>query len=234
VKTTLLAAYGTVVLLTSISLGQAQNISLLDTGAGLYAENNGAVLVDPNWKVSLLSTNPPGQTPPAGIPNGNAYLVPNPLFTSYVGYPINTSWAPNDTTSTWLTYSTPTYLGGDSADEVFQYEMSFKALSSGEIGINFISDNYSKLYVNGQYLGANSSINSFAYWLSTPLQLAVTAGNVYTVDLEVENIVLLDDNPTGGRVEFTGNVNAVAVPEPSCLWIGLGLPLISLFCRRIA
>lgn len=209
---------GTLAFLVFISLDttvRAQNISSLNTGAGYYAANNGAVIVDPNWTVSLLSTNPPGQTPPEGIPNGKAYLVPNPLFESNIGYPINTSWIPNDSTSTWITYSTPTQLGGDSTNEIFQYQLTFKAVTGGVVGINFTSDNNAQLYVNGVFIGAGPTENSFATWLSTPYQITVTAGATYVVDLDVQNAILPLSNPTGARVEFTGDVNAVAVPELS-------------------
>jgi hypothetical protein len=203
---------------------QAEDISNLDTGAGSYAVNNGAVIVDPNWAVTLLETDPAGQTPPGGIPTGAAYLVPN-----NVGYPLDGYWLANTPTSSWLTYATPTPRGADLTDGTYQYQLTFTAASSGVIGINFLDDNAGTLFINGDNLGSNPG--GFSAWLATPITYAVTDGDSYTVDLDVVNGRQGDNDPTGARVEFSGDVNvdavAAAVPEESSLLVNgalLALP----------
>lgn len=196
----------------------AENISLLDTGAGLYSSNNGAVIVDPNWKVKLLQTIPPGQTPPGGIPTGAAYLVSN------IGYPQDGTWVANDATSTWITYSTPTQTGPDFTNGVYDYTLTFEALNSGTVDLNLLSDNTGYLLLNGNVVGNNP--NEFKSWLTTPDQFSVVANTVYKVDFLVGNDALNDHDPTGARVEFTGDVNVLDLPEPGSLalfCVGLGL-----------
>ena len=188
-------------------VAQAQNISSLDTGAGLYNANNGGVVIDPNWTVSLLSTVPAGQIPPGGIPDGNAYLVPN-----NIGFPFG-YWLPNNATSSWITYSTPTQVGGDLTADTFQYQLTFTAANSGTVDVSWLSDNDSTLYLNGQLLGTvpdplvpnPNNYTTFDQW-NTPIALNLTANTQYTVDLDVYNIPQDSGNPTGGRVEFSGDV----------------------------
>jgi hypothetical protein len=235
----LFAALAVLLIAFSGVSAQAQLISSLNTGAGLYSINTtaNAPIVDPNWSVSLLSTNPPNQTPPGGNPNGMAYLVPNDA-----GYPINTYWLANDATSTWLTYSTPTQIGADQTGDTFQYQLTFQATSTGTAYVNFLTDNTDTLAVNGGiyngtyqsplngniYNGTiiGSNPNMYSAWLPNNngqgLALSLTAGTVYTVDLDVYNIPQSNGNPTGGRVEFTGDVTVAAVPEPSTWALMLG------------
>lgn len=215
---------------------QAENISSLDTGAGLYDVNNGPSLVDPNWSVSLLGTVPANQTPPGGIPTGAAYLVPN-----NIGFPFG-YWLPNSPTSSWLTYSYPTQVGGDVTDDTFQYQLTFTADNSGTIDINFLSDNTGTLYINGDDLGSNPA--QYSSWLATPIDYAVTAGSTYTVDLDVNNTPQSSGNPTGARVEFSGDVgvdgplnsvNGNAVPDATGSVINLAfaaLPFAASLLRK--
>lgn len=201
------------------------SISSLDTGAGQYDANNGAVLTDPNWTVSLLSSSD-HETPPGGNPNGAAYLVPN-----NIGFPFG-YWAPNDTTSSWLTYSTPTQVGGDNTSGMYQYQLTFTPANSGVVNVSWLSDNGSWLYVNGGgynnvQIGSKpgTDYSTFQTW-NTPVGFNVTAGTQYTVDLDVFNAPQGYGNPTGGRVEFTGDVSVdpvdspSAVPEPATLISG--------------
>lgn len=203
------------------------NISSLDTGAGQYGANNGAVLTDPNWSVSLLSA--PGGTPPGGNPNAAAYLVPN-----NIGFPFG-YWLPNDGTSSWLTYSTPTQVGGDMSGGKYQYQLTFTAANNGVINVSWLSDNSSWLYVNGgiydnTLIGTKPSpINNdpndtspFESW-NSPTELNMTAGTQYTVDLDVFNALQSYGNPTGGRVEFNEVSDSAvsAVPEPATLISGV-------------
>jgi hypothetical protein len=200
---------------------RAQNISALDTGAGSYAINNGAVLVDPNWTVTLLGTDPAGQTPPGGIPTGAAYLVPNSA-----GFPFDGFWLANSATSSWITYATPTPVGTDETDGTYQYQVTFTAANSGALGINFLGDNLDSLSINGEDLGSNPG--HFSAWLATPLTYDVSAGTIYTVDLDVLNNARgSSGDPTGARVEFSGNINIGAVPgsvpEESSLLVNAAL-----------
>jgi hypothetical protein len=212
-------------LLVTFQADATVNISSLDTGAGLYNANNGPgpvfnAVTDPNWTVSLLSTVPPGQSPPGWIPTGTAYLVPN-----NIGFPFG-YWLPNTPTSSWITYSTPTQVGGDSTADTFQYQVQFASVSGGAADVTWLSDNSSTLYVNGQEVGTrpNPMINdpnnftTFASW-NLPVAINVLPG-LNTIDLDVYNIPQGSGNPTGGRVEFTGNVSVDPVPEPTTILAG--------------
>jgi hypothetical protein len=219
------------VILTSALFMAAQahaslNISSLDTGAGQYGANNGAVLTDPNWTVSLLSTDPSGQTPPGGIPNGTSYLVPN-----NIGFPFG-YWLPNSSISSWITYSSPTQVGSDTTDDTFQYQLTFTPANSGVVDVSWLSDNTSQLFLNGGSYSDHSvgtrpsppdaspdpnNYSTFGNW-NTPIGFNVTAGTQYTVDLDVFNIGQSSGNPTGANVEFTGDVSVV--PEPATLISG--------------
>ena len=196
----------------------ASLISSLDTGAGLYNANTGAAVVDPNWTVSLLSTEPPGQTPPGGIPSGPAYLVPN-----NIGFPFG-YWLDNDSTSSWITYSHPPQMDGDNSGSTFQYQLTFTAGSSGAATVRWLSDNDSWLYISGgnynNFLVGSKpgpDFSTFGSW-NTPISLSLSAGTRYTVDLDVFNEPQGYGNPTGGRVEFSGDVSVV--PEPTTLIAG--------------
>ncbi len=200
-----------------------EDISALNTGAGMFASNNGAVLVDSNWSVSLLSSI---GTPPGGVPNGSAYLVPN-----NIGFPFG-YWLDNDAASSWVTYSTPLQVNGDTTADTFQYQTQFTADSSGVVGINWLSDNTSTLYVNGLLAGSNSG--NFGAW-GAPTDISVTAGTSYTVDVDVYNLPQSSGNPTGARVEFSGPVS-VSTPD-SCATLSLlggALASLALLRRRFA
>ncbi|HEY3757129.1 MAG TPA: hypothetical protein VGL42_13340 [Opitutaceae bacterium] len=189
--------------LAPLSLAQAgQNISSLDTGAGQYAANTGAQLIDPNWSVTLLSST---GIPPGGIPNGDAYLVPN-----NIGFPFG-YWVDNDTTSSWVSYSYPLQTGGDLTGGWYQYQVTFTAQASGQAGVRWLSDNDDDLYVNGVLLGSNSG--TFAAW-NSPVNFSLVSGHSYTVDLDVYNLPQSYGNPTGARVEFSGDEGVeVSGPE---------------------
>jgi hypothetical protein len=192
------------------------NIAALDTGAGLFGiNNNSATLVDPNWTVSLVSSSPT-ETPPGGTPTGAAYLVPN-----NIGFPFG-YWVPNDATSSWLTYSTPTQVDGDNTGDTYRYQLIFTAANTCDASVRWLSDNSSWLYLNGVQIGTrpSNSDNSSTYgsW-NTPVDLGtLIAGTKYTVDLDVYNIPQGNGNPTGARVEFSGNVSVV--PEPTTMLAG--------------
>lgn len=190
-----------------------QDISSLDTGAGLYSGNTlaNAAVVDPNWTVSLLSS---AGEPPGGYPAGSAYLVPNDI-----GFPFG-YWLGNTSASSWITYSTPTQLGGDSTGGKYQYQLQFTAANSGTVNVTWLSDNDSWLYINGgkysDYLAGSKpgpDMSTFSVW-NTPISLSLTGGVTYTIDLDVYNEPQGVGNPTGGRVEFS------AVPEPTTLISG--------------
>jgi hypothetical protein len=196
------------------------NISSLNTGAGLYSQNylaNGA-LSDPNWTVSLLSTDPPGQTPPGGIPKGPAYLVPND-----VGFPIP-PWLLNTPTSSWITYSTPTQVGGDTTGGVYEYQVAFTAQNTGNITISFASDNGSALLINGATVATRPDAPPYPngpYSSFDTYNTLLTAGQLYTVDLIVTNTPQGFGNPTGANVQFSSDAaNVAAVPEASTVAAG--------------
>jgi len=188
---------------------QAIPINLLDTGAAAGG-NPTAGSIDPNWNVSLLSSN---GTPPGGNPNGNAYLVPNdfnfapPVSGSVFGY-----WTANDPASSWITYSTPAQAGDDQTNDLFQYQLKFLDLTPGStpVTISYLSDNTGTLYVNGASLGSNSG-STFSSWTNDSYDF--TGGILYTIDLQVLNLPQATGNPTGARVEFSPNINVATVPD---------------------
>jgi hypothetical protein len=187
------------------------DISALDTGAGMYSVNTLANVpqVDPNWTVSHLSGGPP-----PGIVTGSAYLVPNDI-----GFPFG-YWTPNNAKSSWITYSTPTQVGGDNSGSTFQYQVQFIAASTGQASVRWLSDNESTLSLNGTVVGTLAANPpgggaSFNTWGTTSLSL--TAGTLYTVDVDVYNEPQGYGNPTGARVEFSG---ASVVPEPTTMIAG--------------
>jgi hypothetical protein len=211
----------------------AESISSLNTGAGLYNVNTlaNAPVVDPNWSVSLLSTDPSGQTPPGGMPTGAAYLVPNDI-----GFPFP-HWIPNDATSSWITYSTPTQVGGDLTADTFQYQVSFVASASGVDYISWLSDNSSTALLNGAAIGTSPDWG-YAMW-NTPIALNLTAGDSYTVDVDVYNDPQDANNPTGLRVEFTGNVGVGNSDPPApdtaspIIYLVFALPFAAQAMRRL-
>jgi hypothetical protein len=208
--------------LAAATVAHATPITSLDTGAGLYGVNNSpndnAVATDPIWSVSLLSST---GTPPGGIPNGTAYLVPN-----NIGFPFG-YWVNNDATSSWITYSSPVQLGGDTTADTFQYQMTFTAENSGVADVSWMGDNDNWLYVNGTLLGSN--LNQYRSW-NTPVDLSLTAGTSYTVDLDVYNEPQGSGNPTGARVEFTGPINVTtgSVPDNTSTLMALVIAAIPL------
>jgi hypothetical protein len=211
------------------TVAHATPISNLDTGAGLYGINNSpndnAVATDPNWRVSLLSSD---GTPPGGIPTGTAYLVPN-----NIGFPFG-YWVNNDATSSWITYSNPVQLNGDTTDDLFQYQLTFTADTSGIADVRWMGDNDNWLYVNGDLIGSNP--NQYRSW-NAPVAIDLTAGTSYTVDLDVYNEPQGSGNPTGARVEFLGPVTVTpgSVPDSTtsltALLLGV-IPIGALLLRR--
>jgi hypothetical protein len=222
---------------------QAQNIDTLDTGAGQDSLNyiaGGNVepnpLTDPNWTVSLLAVPPVGAGAtggpgPGGTPTGTTYLVPWDI-----GFPYP-HWIGSDGISSWLTYADPQnpngwFVGGDTTGDTYQYQLTFTALNTGTVNVQFATDNESMLYLNNVLIASSPLTGSYAVW--TPGTLSLTAGDTYTVDLDVVNDVGYNEDPTGARVEFSGDVNVVsAVPEPSSTSLMcLGLAGLLTFRRR--
>jgi hypothetical protein len=93
------------------------------------------------------------------------------------------------------------------------------------------------MYVNGNLIGFTpdpyipnpNDYTTFDQW-NSPIGFAVTADTEYTVDLDVYNIPQDSGNPTGGRVEFTGDVNVsqsapggLPVPEDASMLVNAAL-----------
>jgi hypothetical protein len=87
--------------------------------------------------------------------------------------------------------------------------------------VRWLSDNSSTLWLNGTLVGARSEDSPFMSW-NSPVTLNLIAG-LNTIDLNVYNLPQNQPtwgNPTGGRVEFLGNMNVSAVPEPTTMIAG--------------
>jgi hypothetical protein len=89
--------------------------------------------------------------------------------------------------------------------------VSFTADSTGVADVRWMGDNDNWLYVNGTYIGSNTS--QYSAW-NNPAALLLTAGTTYTVDLDVYNEPQGFGNPTGARVEFSGPVCVTVDPVP--------------------
>jgi hypothetical protein len=208
---------------------RAQSLALLDTGAGQYSNNNFGIssstyLKDPNWTVSLVSINS-GQTPPGGDPTGTAYLVPNDgtLVNGDSTYPFGGYWTPNNSTSCWISYSDPTQVGSDYTNDVFQYQLTFKALSSGTVTGSYLTDNTAVFDVNGVQISSNSNLGvNSTYSTATDFSFSAVANSIYKIDVIVDN-TNGGPNATGADVQLSG-IQAAVIPEPSC-WMLLLLSL---------
>jgi len=235
---------------------QAQlNISSLNTGAGQdginyisAANHDPNVLTDPNWTVTWLSNAPPvgiipytggepatGGPGPGGIPSGTAYLVPWDINPG--GVPLASgNWLGSDGISDWLTYADPQagatpgwFTGEDITGDTYDYEVSFTAANSGMVTVNWLSDNESYLYLNGALVGASPTVAEYKVWSTVTLSLA--GGTAYVLDLDIVNDPQWDENPTGGRVEFSGDVTIVPEPTSAAL-VCLGLGGLLVFRRH--
>jgi len=196
------------------------NLSSLDTGATQIGGPGGAV-IDANWTVALLSAAaPPPEEIPIGGPAGPAFVVPNNVatFPDLFNY-----WVPNGPSSSWLTYSTPTQTGPDYSGGLYLYQLKFDVANAGAVSISFLSDNSSQLSLNGVTIGANGDPNNIAnlagntYSQWTTVNGTLNAG-LNTLDLLVYNYPYPAYNPTGARVELTGN--ETPVPEASTMLAG--------------
>jgi hypothetical protein len=191
------------------------NIANLDTGAGLFALNNTPnVLIDPNWTVTLFSIS--NSPPPGGIPTGAAYLVPN-----NIGFPFP-HWAANSATSSWISYANPQnadgwFTGGDTTQGTYQYQLQFTAASTGVDTLSWLSDNGSSAYLNGTLLGSWGDADYSDAIMSPAVNLNLTGGSAYTLDIDVYNDFQYAQNPTGVNAQLAGPVLVTPVPEPSSL-----------------
>jgi hypothetical protein len=168
--------------------------------------------VDQAW--GLASINPPitGNNPD----NAAASSLPNAyVATPDTGFPFGQYWLPNNASpaSLWITYATPLYTGGD-IGRTFDYEQTFIATANATIDFRWLSDNDSYVYLNNTQIGYNGPANANNYatfntW--TYGSFNVAAGQMYTLDVDVDNIGQDSGNPTGMRFEAT------VVPEPTAI-----------------
>jgi hypothetical protein len=158
--------------------------------------------IDDNWKlVSIEPSNPPGNE---SLPN--AYLT-----TAHTGFPFG-SWVANNNVSSWITYSNPLYVAGDSGRN-FTYRLEFFS-SGGIVPVRWLSDNSSTLKLDNVVVGTKGTA-TYTSW-GTPLNLNLGSG-MHTLDLIVFNAGQGSGNPTGARVEFVGGI---PVPEPTTMIAG--------------
>jgi hypothetical protein len=136
-------------------------------------------------------------------------------------FPFNSYWesSPN---SSWISYSSPLNIAGDTTGATYDYKLIFTPDISGLVAISFASDNPSKLYINNQLKGGNPS--DTAYFALDTVNFVFDAGTTYTIDFDVVNTPLDASNPTGADVEFKF---LAPVPEPTTIVAGalLLLPL---------
>lgn len=148
------------------------------------------------------------------------------VVTTNSEYPIATAeWIQNTQTSSWLA---PTSNQGQSYDQrtgldgiynwTLHFDLTGKNASTAELSMRWISDNDSKLYLNGVRV-TNGTDN----WQPFSIGQGFVDG-VNSLRFEVVNFVSRNTNPTGLRVEFFGS-SVSAVPETATyfmLLFGLG------------
>jgi|GEM_PF-1330645 len=215
IKHTLGLFLATVTCLASASSAMAGFVNL-STGASY--DING---VDANWKVT--SINPADKS-----------------FTgsAYVATPVG-AWVSSDLAgapaSKWITYSSPTQTGGDSG-HYYTYELNFTSSAQTTI-LSWSTDNSGVMYLDGKEIGQTGN-TAYASW-NTINDLLLTSGT-HTLDVVVYNSPQDSGNPTGLRVAFGVNTDAVstAVPEAStifsgfCLILPFGIGMIRSFRKK--
>lgn len=170
---------------------------LVSTGFGLTPGQT-----DPNWTVSVngatpiaayLAANDPGGT--TGFPFGSPY------------------WLPDDSTSSWITYSYPLNNSEQPAG-TYTYTCTFTLAAAETIAVRWASDNESTAFLNGTEIGfdgPNGSYDTFQEF-SQYYTLDLSAG-LNTISVVVSNDVPTGPNPTG--------LNFQVVPEPTTVMAGL-------------
>lgn len=208
-------------LTVGVSVLRATPITLYNTGIGLP---DGAV--DPNW--TLVSSADPS------VPGPSTYVVTEGQF------PLNGPWVPDSATSKWI---------GPMADQstgvlpgTYTYETTFTLpsnLSNARITGVWTTDNDGMdIILNGVDLGYITGFTAFQN-LNNPFTITSDfVPGVNTLEFVVDNGH--NDgpggsdpsrNPTGLRVELSGEYNTV--PEPVTLGlVGLGLCGMGLLRRR--
>jgi len=188
--------------------------AIINTGVDISPANG----IDDNWQLTAIST---VVSIPAPFNIPNAYVVNQPANQ----FPFPT-WIPNDSTSSWITYSPTLYIGGDSG-RTFSYEQSFPSLNE-TISFRWLSDNDSRVYIDNLLVGSRVGTgNYFTSW-NTPVSVVLSAGQ-HTVRVEVDNFPRDSGNPTGMRFE-------TVVPEPSTYVFGalVMIPVVGQILRRRA
>jgi hypothetical protein len=128
-------------------------------------------------------------------------------------------WAPNTTTSQWITPSTNAADSYNMASNgIYTYSLSFNILSTQNpltasfAGQFAVDDRVTQIMLNGTTLFSGSE-GSDSSWTDFSASSGFLSG-LNTLTFTVENIGLSGSNPTGLDVNFlTSNVSAV--PEPA-------------------
>jgi hypothetical protein len=189
--------------LAGAALAQSAQASLANTGVDVLGG------VDSNWNVSsTLGSGPASLATPSNVwpfsPNG--------------------PWVADDTTSSWITYSSPLDLNAPAA--TYTYTENFTLMSAETLAVRFLSDNESTLsYLeNGNQTiiaakGSPYDTSTFSMW-SPYYDINLSSGN-YTFQIVVNNDFSSDvnGNPTGVRFEEYEVVSPV--PEPASLVTGV-------------
>lgn len=181
-----------------LACGATAQADLANTGVGLNPGDQ-----DSNWTVSINGGSPTGAYLAANDPGGTT------------GYPFESPyWMPDNATSSWLTYSYP-LVNAAQPPGTYTYTCSFTLAQAETVGVRFMSDNESTLFLNGlalESIGPNQGYGPFESFSPYLYNINLSAG-LNTFSIVVSNDIPTGPNPTGARFEV--------VPEPTTVMAGL-------------
>jgi hypothetical protein len=173
--------------------------------------------IDSNWTLASISDI---NNIPVNPNFPNAYVV----NLGPTDFPFPT-WIPNDSVSSWISYSNPLYSGGDNTSRTFSYAQTFQSLTE-TISFRWLSDNDSRVYIDNMLVGSRMGTGNYFFSWDTPVSYSLLAGT-HTVRVEVDNFERSSGNPTGMRFE-------TVVPETSTYVTGalVLIPVVGQLLRR--
>jgi len=200
------------------SSAQAAIITLFNTGvnsAGVSLPNGSAEI-----HYSLIAPVPAGSTTSLEV------------VTSAGGFPIP-PWLGDSTISAWIS---PANRNGIDPDDdpagTYTYRTTFTlpAFTTASITGQWATDNTGGSILLNGVATANPPSPGFTSFTSFTISSGFVTGT-NTLDFVVTNLPATSTNPTGLRVELTGQFAPVPEPTTICTWLGVAL-IFSAGCHR--